>query len=218
MAFDAFLKLTVFDGESTDDKHKDWIEVLSYGLGIQQPTSATASSSGGATAERANFQDFTIVKALDKASPKLALACANGPAHRNGHPGALPGRWRQGEIHGIQVSSQCIVSSYHDGGSSGGAEPCRLKPWHLTTERSSGPIPSRNAPTAQAEARSQQAGIWRRTRRCKPLRVVASNGAENIGARTCAGFLPGESASGSGSASMALIRSVAGLLPPVSNI
>ncbi len=37
MAFDAFLKIDGIPGESTDDKHKDWIEVLSYGVGIQQP-------------------------------------------------------------------------------------------------------------------------------------------------------------------------------------
>ena len=29
MAFDAFLKVDGIPGESTDDKHKDWIEILS---------------------------------------------------------------------------------------------------------------------------------------------------------------------------------------------
>ncbi len=78
MAFDAFLKIDGIPGESTDDKHKDWIEVLTYNWAARQPTSATASSSGGASQERANFQDFSIIKALDKASPKLAAACAGG--------------------------------------------------------------------------------------------------------------------------------------------
>jgi type VI secretion system secreted protein Hcp len=78
MAFDAFLKIDGIPGESSDDKHKDWIEVLSFSWGAQQPTSASASSAGGASHERANFQDFTIVKTLDKATPKLAVACAGG--------------------------------------------------------------------------------------------------------------------------------------------
>jgi type VI secretion system secreted protein Hcp len=78
MAFDAFLKIDGIPGESTDDKHKDWIEVLSYNWGASQPSSASASSSGGASHERANFQDFTIKKVLDKATPKMALACAGG--------------------------------------------------------------------------------------------------------------------------------------------
>ena len=44
MAFDAFLKVDGIPGESTDDKHKDWIEVLSFNHGVSQP----AGGSGGA--------------------------------------------------------------------------------------------------------------------------------------------------------------------------
>ena len=53
-------------------------EILSFSVGAQQSVSATASSSGGATSERVNIQHFTIVKALDKASPKLFEACCTG--------------------------------------------------------------------------------------------------------------------------------------------
>jgi type VI secretion system secreted protein Hcp len=78
MAFDAFMKLSTVPGESTDDKHKDWIEILSFHWGVSQPTSGSRSSGGAASAERANHQDFSIVKALDKASPKLFLSCCKG--------------------------------------------------------------------------------------------------------------------------------------------
>jgi type VI secretion system secreted protein Hcp len=78
MAFDAFLKIDGIPGESTDDKHKDWIEILSYSHGITQPSSATASSAGGGTTERVNHADFSLVKHLDKASPKLYELCCTG--------------------------------------------------------------------------------------------------------------------------------------------
>ncbi len=78
MAFDAFIKIDGIEGESTDDKHAGWIEVISYSSGLTQSVSTTASSSGGASAERANFQDFSFTKQLDIASPALALACADG--------------------------------------------------------------------------------------------------------------------------------------------
>jgi type VI secretion system secreted protein Hcp len=121
VAFDAFLKIDGIPGDSTDDKHKDWIEVLSYGSGIQRPASATASGSGGATSERANFQDFSITKALDKASPKLALACANGT-----HIASITldlCRAGSDKVKYMEYKlTSCIVSAYHDGGSSGGAE------------------------------------------------------------------------------------------------
>jgi type VI secretion system secreted protein Hcp len=78
MAFDAFLKIDGIDGESTDDKHKEWIEILSYSHGVSQPTSATLSSGGLRSAERSDHQDFSIVKTLDKASPKLNLFVSSG--------------------------------------------------------------------------------------------------------------------------------------------
>jgi type VI secretion system secreted protein Hcp len=78
MAFDAFIKIDGIEGESTDEKHAGWIEVTSYNTGLAQTVSSTASSAGGASAERADFQDFSITKQIDKASPKLAVACADG--------------------------------------------------------------------------------------------------------------------------------------------
>ncbi|MDR2015728.1 MAG: type VI secretion system tube protein Hcp, partial [Azoarcus sp.] len=59
MAFDAFLKIEGIPGESKDSGHDGWIEILSYHHGVNQPASKTASSAGGATAERVNFGDFS---------------------------------------------------------------------------------------------------------------------------------------------------------------
>ncbi len=78
MAFDAFLKIDGIPGESLDSKHKDWIEILRFDHMMEQPASVTASSSGGATAERVNHGTFDIVHLLDKASPKLYDACCTG--------------------------------------------------------------------------------------------------------------------------------------------
>ena len=82
MAVDMFLKIEGVDGESTDDKHKAWIEVLSYSWGVTHPMSGTASSTGSLSAGRADFHDLSIVKALDKASPKLMLDCAGGTHYK----------------------------------------------------------------------------------------------------------------------------------------
>jgi type VI secretion system secreted protein Hcp len=76
--FSAFLKIDGIEGESTDEKHTGWIEIIRYGIGIRQEVSTTASSSGGACAERTEFSDFKIRKLLDKSSPKMALLCAAG--------------------------------------------------------------------------------------------------------------------------------------------
>ena len=78
MAFDAFLKVDGVPGESQDDAHKEWIEILDYNHEITQPASACASSAGGATAERCHHNDFTVTHFLDKATPKLLEACCKG--------------------------------------------------------------------------------------------------------------------------------------------
>ncbi len=78
MAFDAFLYIKTIPGESSDDAHKNWIELLSFSHGVAQPASGSPSDRGGRSAERCNHSDFYIVHAQDKASPALFLACCNG--------------------------------------------------------------------------------------------------------------------------------------------
>jgi len=74
--FKGFLNIAGIDGESTDDKHENWIEVLSFSHGITQTSTLHSGSSGGVG--KSTHQDFIITKSLDKASPKLVLACCNG--------------------------------------------------------------------------------------------------------------------------------------------
>lgn len=78
MAFDAFMRIDGIPGESSDNKHKDWIEIQSYSHGATQQASKVVSTSGGATAERVDVGDFNIAKLVDKATPKLFEACCSG--------------------------------------------------------------------------------------------------------------------------------------------
>jgi type VI secretion system secreted protein Hcp len=74
MAVDCFLKIDGIQGESTDSKHKDEIKVLSWSWGESVATAAGAAGRTG----RVSIQDFRFSKTVDKASPKLMLACASG--------------------------------------------------------------------------------------------------------------------------------------------
>ena len=78
MAFEGYLKLDGIPGECTDDKHKDWIEVISYQMGLAQPSSTSHSTAGGSAAGKVNFQDMTFTHLIDKASAKLFENCAKG--------------------------------------------------------------------------------------------------------------------------------------------
>jgi type VI secretion system secreted protein Hcp len=76
MAVDIFAKIGDIKGESTDSKHKDEVEVLSYSWGVANPGQIGTGAGGGAG--RATFQDLSIVHKIDKASPRLLEACATG--------------------------------------------------------------------------------------------------------------------------------------------
>jgi type VI secretion system Hcp family effector len=73
-----YCKIEGIKGESTDSDHKDEIEVLSYSHGVSQPTSATASTSGGGPTARCNHTDLTIVKTMDLATPLLNQHACQG--------------------------------------------------------------------------------------------------------------------------------------------
>jgi type VI secretion system secreted protein Hcp len=75
MAIDIFVKLGDIKGESSDDKHKEEVEVLSWSWGVSQ--SASVTGSGGGTG-KASFADFSFMHRVDSASPLLLKACATG--------------------------------------------------------------------------------------------------------------------------------------------
>ncbi len=79
MASDYFLKLDGIKGESSDSKHKDEIEILSFSWGLgTAPTEGRAGSTGGGGAGKVSVQDFHFTMRTDTAAPKLMLACATG--------------------------------------------------------------------------------------------------------------------------------------------
>src|SRR5690348_11028482 len=73
---DYFLKIDTIPGESTDDKHKDEIDVESWTWSETQP--GTFSGGGGGGAAKVNMGDFSFTMYTNKSSPKLMLACATG--------------------------------------------------------------------------------------------------------------------------------------------
>jgi type VI secretion system secreted protein Hcp len=73
---DYFLKIDGIQGESQDKTHKGEIEIQSWSWGETQ--TGTAVVGGGMGAGRVDMRDFNLHKLVDKASPKLMLACAQG--------------------------------------------------------------------------------------------------------------------------------------------
>jgi type VI secretion system secreted protein Hcp len=73
---DYFLKIDGIDGESCDSKHKGEIQLESWSFSESQ--GGTMAYGGGGGAGKVQMQDFHFVMKVNKASPKLFLACAIG--------------------------------------------------------------------------------------------------------------------------------------------
>jgi len=78
MAIDVYLQIDGIKGESADSAHQGWIELSSVNMGVIQPKSTTASTSGGHTAERCEHRTLSISKLADLSSPTLMQHCSMG--------------------------------------------------------------------------------------------------------------------------------------------
>lgn len=76
-AVDYFLKLDGIPGESQDVQHKNEHQISSFSFGVENPTTI-GSATGGAGAGKIKFNEFTIKKTADQASPVLFQSCAAG--------------------------------------------------------------------------------------------------------------------------------------------
>lgn len=77
MALDIFLKLGDIKGESTDARHRDEIDVLSWDWGVEQGVAAIAGGGAG-TAGKPKLRNLRFAHQIDAASPFLMNACATG--------------------------------------------------------------------------------------------------------------------------------------------
>jgi len=76
MSYAIFIKLDGIEGESTDARHKDEIDVLSWSWGVTLPSSMPVGGAGGAG--KATPADLKFSHRIDFASPSLIRACASG--------------------------------------------------------------------------------------------------------------------------------------------
>jgi type VI secretion system secreted protein Hcp len=115
--YDYFLQIDGIEGESTDAKHKGWIDVESWSWGEAQ--TGTLHSGGGGGAGKVAFQDLHFVSKVSKASPKLFLACASGQHLKEARLVARRAAKDQQEFL-TWTFSDVLVSSYQTGGTEAG--------------------------------------------------------------------------------------------------
>lgn len=119
-AVDYFLKLDGIPGESTDSKHKNEIDIESWSWG--ESNSGAQGGGGGGGAGKVSMQDFHFTMKVNKASPKLFLACATGQHIKDALLVCRKAGKEQQEYLKIKFSD-LLVSSYQTGGASESVVP-----------------------------------------------------------------------------------------------
>lgn len=120
MAVDYFLKIDGIEGESGDKKHKNEIHLESFSWGEAQ--SGSNSAGGGGGAGKVVMQDFHFTMHVNKASPKLFLACATGD-HIKKAVLVCRKAGKEQQEYMTWTFSDLLVASYQTGGSSGSEIP-----------------------------------------------------------------------------------------------
>ena len=113
---DYFLKIKGIDGESTDEKHKGEIELISYSLG--GTNAGSFQSGGGGGSGKVALHDFTFVKKVDKSSAKLFAAMCAGDHYDDATLVCRRAGKEQQEFLTVALT-QVIVSSFKHLGSEG---------------------------------------------------------------------------------------------------
>ena len=78
---DMFLQVAGIPGESVSKGHETWIDAMAFHWGVSRPGRQFPIVAGTPNPV-ADHGDLTIVKQVDKSSPKLFLACCNGQAFK----------------------------------------------------------------------------------------------------------------------------------------
>ena len=118
-----FIKIDGIDGESEDDDHGGWIDILSWSYGMSQ--AATTHIGGGGSAAQASVQDVSFVKWVDKSTPALMHTSLTG---KHVSKAELQCTKASGSDKGgslayiVMIMEDIVISSVSTGGSSGEAQ------------------------------------------------------------------------------------------------
>ena len=114
-----FAKFEAINGESTDEKHKDWIEIHSFEFSMAVPGSASGTSRrrGDVVAN-----DIFITKSVDKSTPKLMEALTRNTVIGEVIIEVVRPTGNKETFYRYELTN-VLVTSYQSGGEESGIKP-----------------------------------------------------------------------------------------------
>jgi type VI secretion system secreted protein Hcp len=118
---DYFLKIDGIDGEAMDKSHKGEIQLQSWSWGEQNKGSMAHGGGGGSG--KVAMQDFHFTMAVNKATPMLFTACAQG-THIKKAVLTCRKAGKEQQEYLKWTFEDILISSYQTGGSDSPIEQC----------------------------------------------------------------------------------------------
>lgn len=116
MAVDMFLEIEGVSGESVDKAFTGKIDILAWSWGVSN--SGSAHVGGGAGAGKANVQDLSITKYVDKSSPVLMGASCTGEHFKSAKLSLRKAGGKPLVYYTIEMT-EVLITSVSTGGSGG---------------------------------------------------------------------------------------------------
>ena len=113
-----FAKYDGFDGESKDDNHEKWIDVLSIDWGAHKPGGGSTGQSRRRGA--AIVEDITLTIEYEKASPKIQEKCLKGEVipkleiEQTATYGGARATYLKYELKNVMITSYQVNASWND--------------------------------------------------------------------------------------------------------
>jgi type VI secretion system secreted protein Hcp len=123
---DAFLKIDGIMGESTDAKHKDEIEVMSYTFGIETAlTPGALTRGGGLAAGRAKPTEFAFTAGQSRASIPLMLSVFSGRRLKEALLSLRTAGEGATDYYTVKLTDVLVSSIHESGGTSSDMRPAQ---------------------------------------------------------------------------------------------
>jgi type VI secretion system secreted protein Hcp len=121
MAIDCFLHLgNNIKGESQDDVHKDWIDILSWSWGMSQ--SGTTHMGRGGGGGKVLVQDVSVAKYVDASTHDLIKRCCSGE-HIKDAELVVRKSGGQAPVDYLKIKmEEVMITNYQTGGSKDGLD------------------------------------------------------------------------------------------------
>ena len=114
-----FLNYEGIKGESSDDGHKDWIDVDSWEWGTTRQITSSTSTQGDRESSNATISDLKITKKMDSSSNRLFMESCCGTGKTVKLHLSKTGTGSGADVYMEYTLKNALISHYHVGGISG---------------------------------------------------------------------------------------------------